>query len=145
MKIVIVIFCLTASFVSRAQFSELKKDTTLNYYFRALIANGLGKEDSITIKVDRTLVDSLNLKATDLYIIAMTASQKAKQSLKEPISYETFPAGKYIILLSDARAAKPAQIMVTWDYIGQNAYGAKKSNNALFFFDLKGNYQSGVF
>jgi hypothetical protein len=100
--------------------------------------DGMGKQDSIIVVVDNKLIDSVHMSDSLILSMLSDANFTAKYSLKEKTSYEINHDENFMIYLATAYKTNVPQIDLMWYYIGQNAYGAKKSSTLFAFFDMQG-------
>jgi hypothetical protein len=102
--------------------------------------DGMGKPDSVIVTVDNELIDSLHFSDSLINSMIHSADFDAKYSLKEKISYQIDHSENVMLFMGkDYKTHKP-QINMIWYYIGQNAYGAKRSNRLYASYDMQGNY-----
>jgi hypothetical protein len=138
MKYLLLVLLLVTGIASKAQnlLSELKQ-SEIGYTYRTIPSyQQPGINDTITVTVAGELIDNVKLKHIDLYKMSLAASRKASGSLKEKSSYKV--GEKFnIYLVKD-------EIKYSWEYYGENSYGAKKMNTMVVTFDLKGNFKSSV-
>jgi hypothetical protein len=66
----------------------------------------------------------------------LAASRKASGSLKERSSYKVGEKFSIFIVKGDVK--------YSWEYYGDNAYGAKKKNTMVLTFDEKGVLKNSV-
>lgn len=139
-------FLLALPVVSFAQ--DKIKQVNDQYEMVIRIKNGMGKRDSIVAIIDAEIV-SLSTSGsvgrlfssapiTDMF---MTANSQAQSSLHEESSYELFHGGEHgptMILKSDKT------ITISWEFLGQNSYGAKRWALLTIDFDLRGREVSEV-
>lgn len=97
---------------------------------------GGGRLDTIRASVDPSIISDLKMNATKLFILSLTANRKAVGTLKEQSSYRV--GEKFNIY----RAGN--EIKYSWEYFGQNAYGAEKKNTIVVTFDEKGVFKNQV-
>lgn len=95
-----------------------------------------GFSDTVSINVADELMADLKADKLFLFKIAMTANRKAVGTLKEESSYRV--GEKFNIWLVKK------EIKCSWEYFGDNAYGAKKKNTILVTFDDKGTFKNQV-
>jgi hypothetical protein len=104
------------------------------YHFK----DGMGRQDSIVVVIDSKLIDSVHMADSLILSMLDEAHYKAKYSLKEKTSYEVNHDERFMIYLATAYKTNVPQIDLMWYYIGQNAYGAKKSSTLFAFYDMQG-------
>lgn len=97
---------------------------------------GGGKMDTISAIVEPTIITELKLDKTKLFILSLTANRKAVGTLKEQSSYKV--GEKFNIY------RVKNEIKYSWEYYGQNAYGAEKKSTIVVTFDEKGVFKSSV-
>lgn len=97
---------------------------------------GGGKLDTITAVVDPALITDLKLTKVKLYTLSLTTNRKAVGTLKEQSSYRV--GEKFSIYRVNN------EIKYSWEYYGQNAYGAEKKNTIVVTFDEKGVFKNQV-
>lgn len=113
-------------------------DTTESGIIFKTIPNyqGGGKQDTIRVLVEPTIISDLKFDATKLFILSLTTNRKAVGTLKEQSSYRV--GEKYRIY------RVKNEVKYSWEYYGQNAYGAEKKNTIVVTFDEKGVFKSQV-
>lgn len=92
--------------------------------------------DTIMAIVDPGIITDLKFNETKLFILSLTANRKAVGTLKEKYSYRV--GEKFNIY------RVKNEIKYSWEYYGQNAYGAEKKNTIVVTFDEKGVFKSQV-
>lgn len=97
---------------------------------------GGGKLDTIRAIVDPAIITDLKFDVTKLFILSLTANRKAVGTLKEQSSYKV--GEKFRIFRVNN------EIKYSWEYYGQNAYGAEKKNTIVVSFDEKGAFKGQV-
>lgn len=121
---------------SQAPYSELKPSET-GYIYRTIPSyQQPAFKDTITVVVAPEIITQVHLKDIDLFKMSLAASRKAKGSLKESSSYKV--GEKFNIYLVKG------EIKYSWEYYGDNSYGAKKVNTMVLTFDDKGNLKGQV-
>lgn len=125
----------SATVATKAQFSALQKGNAGSYTYRFASGNNTYL-DTACVLVDAPLVDGLGLTHLDLFKLCLVANRKAKGSLREESSYR--------IGTKQMAWLKNDQIKISWEYFGENAYGAKKVCIMLVTFDKSGNFISDV-
>jgi hypothetical protein len=138
MKHLLLIAFIFSGMTSTAQglLSELKK-TEIGYTYRTIPSyQRAGISDTITVEVSTDVIEKLQLKDIDLFKMSLAASRKASGSLKEKSSYKV--GEKFNIFLDKG------DIKYSWEYYGDNAYGAKKKNVMVLTFDEKGTLKGQV-
>lgn len=97
---------------------------------------GGGKMDTISAVVDPTLITDFKLTKVKLYTLSLTTNRKAVGTLKEQSSYRV--GEKFSIYRVNN------EIKYSWEYYGQNTYGAEKKNTIVVTFDEKGVFKNQV-
>lgn len=132
MKQFILIVLTAVSFNANSQglFSDLKPSET-GYTYRTIPSyQQSGTNDTITVIVAAEVVEKFQLQHIDLYKMSLAASRKASGSLKEKSSYKVGEKFSVFLVNDD--------IKYSWEYYGENAYGAKKKNTMVLTFDKSG-------
>jgi hypothetical protein len=95
-----------------------------------------GYSDTASITVADELITDLKADKLFLFKIAMTANRKAVGTLKEQSSYRV--GEKFNIWMVRN------EIKCSWEYYGDNSYGAKKKNVVVATFDEKGTFKNSI-
>jgi len=112
------------------------------------IKDGMGKRDSITGMIDAEIVNLTKsgsigrlFSSAPITDIFLTASTRAQSSLNEESSYELYHGSEHgpVMILRPG-----GTISVSWEFLGQNSYGAKKWALLTIDFDLRGREVSEV-
>lgn len=138
MKYLLLSVLLIVSAATNAQnlLSELKQSEA-GYTYRTIPSyQQPGVGDTITVAVAPEIITQLQLKDIDLFKMSLAASRKARGSLKESSSYKVGENFSIYLVKNE--------IKYSWEYYGENAYGAKKKNTMVVTFDDKGNFKSSV-
>lgn len=105
-----------------------------SFTYTMAVRDGMGKPDSAEIVLSKYLVDTAHVNHELIEKIITTVSSRAAGNLNEPSSFE-FLHSKPTLLF-----AAGGEIHVDFNYIGNNAFGSKRKNHAIFFFDVKGQF-----
>lgn len=97
---------------------------------------GGGRMDTVRVLVEPGIISDLNFDKNKLFILSMTTNRKAVGTLKEQSSYRV--GEKFNVY----RAGN--EIKYSWEFYGQNAYGAEKKNTIVVTFDEKGTFKGQV-
>lgn len=133
--LLLVVFVGLFSTAGAQTLNELTPSET-GYTFRMVPPYQAAHSDTITVIVDKQLIDILKLKALDLFTLSLTTNRKAVGTLKEQSSYRIGEKFK-VFLVKD-------EIKYSWEYYGDNAYGAKKKSTIMVTFDKAGNFKAGT-
>jgi len=133
------LFVCTSSF-SQTAFKRfevtIKGKPQVRYACILQLKDGMGKPDSVKVDVLGAIIDSLHWSDSLVLSVLQETSNKARGTLKERISYEINHMEQPIAYYVDNT------VTVVWYYIGQNAYGAKKSSECFVNFKPDGSYDS---
>lgn len=136
MKQFITLLLILLSFTSFGQLPKLIHDGTTHTLRMVPSYQAAGYSDTVSINVSDELITRLNADQLFLFKIALTANRKAVGTLMEQSSYRV--GEKFNIWMVKN------EILCSWEYYGENAYGAKKKSTLVATFDEKGVFKNSV-
>lgn len=136
MKQIFTLLLILTSFVAAAQLPSLTSEGKTHTLKMVPSYQAQGFSDTVSINVAVELITDLKADKLFLFKLTLTANRKAVGTLKEQSSYRV--GEKFNIWMVKK------EIKCSWEYYGDNAYGAKKKSTILVTFDEKGNFKNQV-
>lgn len=136
MKHLLLVTLIATSLTVKAQTPVAILDTTESGIIFKTVPpyQGNGKTDTIKALVDPALISELKFTKVKLYTLSLTTNRKAAGTLKEQSSYKVGENFRIYRVNNE--------IKYSWEYYGQNSYGAEKKSTIVVTFDEKGNFKS---